>query len=473
MNTQTIDSETKQPSKQSNEPGLPETSPELPSKKELYATTIRMAWPTMLESFLISLTGFVDTIMVSALGASAIAAIGLTDQPKFIGLCAFFALATAVSSICARRKGEGDRDSANLLLRKVLFFGIILCVVISIILYTGADFIIALAGSQEDTHDLAVGYFRIIVAGMIFTAVTQIINAAQRGVGNTRISMLTNTTANIVNVIFNYLLIEGRFGFPELGVNGAAIATVLGTGAGCFISVASALNPNGFISLRYRITRKDDPRNTRATLDIGGSAFVEQVFLRIGFFLFALTVANLGTLALSAHTIAMKLLNLSFSLADGLSIASIALVGRSLGQKRPDLARIYGTISRRIGIACSVTISMVYLLWGEALFGLFTDEAEILAYTDMLLILLCFISFAQIAQVVTSGCLRGAGDTKFTAFMSLISVAIVRPLSSWALCYPLGLGLMGVWLGLLADQTVRLSFSWIRFRKGKWLEIQV
>ncbi len=446
---------------------------EMPSKKELYATTLHMAWPTMLESFLISLTGFVDTIMVSALGASAIAAIGLTDQPKFIGLCAFFAIATSISAICARRKGENDRESANLLLRKLLIWGTLLCVVVTVTLYFGADAILHFAGSQEDTHDLAVSYLRIITLGMVFTTTTQMINAAQRGVGNTRISMLTNTTANIVNVIFNFLLIEGRFGFPALGVEGAAIATVLGTAAGCAISIGSALNPNGFIYLHYRTEGKLRGKDIHAALNIGSSAFVEQVFMRIGFLLFAITVAKLGTLALSAHTIAMKLLNLSFSLADGLSIAAIALVGRSLGQKKPALASAYGSIARRVGICCSLGVSFVYVAFGQTLFGLFTDEPEILAYAPMLLVLLCLITYAQIAQVVTMGCLRGAGDTKFTAFTSLISVAIVRPLASWVLCYPCGLGLMGIWLGLLGDQTIRLLFGVVRFRQGKWLKLDV
>ncbi len=448
-------------------------APALPPKKELYQTAIQMAWPTMLESFLISMTGFVDTIMVSALGAASIAAIGLTDQPKLIGLCAFSAIATAVSSICARRKGEGDRDSANTLLRKVVVFAIILCAVISSAMFLGADFIINLAGSQSDTHDLAVGYFRIISAGFIFTAVTLVLNAAQRGVGNTRISMLTNTTANVVNVIFNFLLISGRFGFPALGVKGAAIATVLGTAAGCTISIISALNPHGFINLRYKPKKKGERRDIKAVLNIGSSAFTEQIFTRIGFFLFALTVAKLGTIALSAHVIALKLLNLSFSLGDGLSIASIALVGRSLGQKRPELAKTYGNICRKIGLACSMTITLVYILWGRQLFGLFTSEADILVYTDMLLVMLCLITYAQIAQVVTSACLRGAGDTKFTAFMSFISVTIVRPVASWTLCYPCGLGLMGIWLGLFSDQAVRLMFSSYRFYKGKWLSIKL
>ncbi len=447
--------------------------PALPNKKELYRTTIQMAWPTMVESFLVSLTGFVDTIMVSVLGASAIAAIGLTDQPKFIGLATFIAISTAISAITARRKGENDRDSANNLLRKMLVIGTILCIIVCVIMFFGADAILRFAGSQEDTHDLAVSYFRIISVGLIFTTTTLIINAAQRGVGNTRISMLTNTTANLVNVVLNYLLISGNFGFPALGVIGAAIATVLGAAAGCAISIRSAFNPAGFIYFRYKTKVKDQQKDVHAMLDIGGSAFVEQIFLRIGFLAFAITVANLGTYALSAHTIAMKFMSLSFALADGLSIASVALVGRSLGQKNPNLARAYGTSCQRLGFLSSCVFSMVMLLAGRSSFTLFSTDPEVLVYANMLIAMLCVVTYVQIGQIIIIGCLRGSGDTKFTAFTSLISVTLVRPFFSWVLCYPCGLGLTGIWLGLFADQCVRFVLGFNRFRRGKWLEIKV
>lgn len=450
-----------------------EPAGEIPGTKTILKQTVKIAWPSVLESFLVSLTGFVDTIMVSTLGASAIAAVGLTTQPKFMGLCVFFALSTALSSIVARRRGEDDRESANKVLRMALFVGVIITVLTSALFIFGADFIINLAGSAPDTHKDATEYFIIIMFGLIFTTVTLIINAAQRGAGNTKIAMRTNVTSNAVNVVFNYLLIGGNFGFPALGVKGAAIATVIGTMVGCAMSIISIVKPSSFIYFKAVKGFFAGRRDIRSTLDVGTSAFVEQVFLRIGFFLFLVTVAKLGTTELAAHQIGMNFMSISFSFADGLAVASVALIGRSLGEGRQDMARLYSSACQRLGIVCAVFVSILFLFTGRWMFSLFSSETAILDYGDMIMKILCVVIYLQIEQVVVLGCLRGAGDTKYTALVSLISVAIIRPGASWLLCYPLGLGLMGVWLGLCADQIVRFILGFIRFKKGKWLKIKL
>lgn len=446
---------------------------EIPPSRKILRTTIDMAWPSVLESFLVSLTGFVDTIMVSALGTTAIAAVGLTTQPKFMGLCIFFALSTALSSIVARRRGEEDRDSANKVLRMALFLGLIVTLLTSVGFILGADFIINLAGSAPETHQDAVDYFVIIMAGIVFTTITMIINAAQRGAGNTKISMRTNVTSNLVNVVFNYLLIGGNFGFPALGVKGAAVATVIGTMVGCVMSIISISKKSSFIYFREVKGFFASRRDIRSTLDVGASAFVEQVFLRIGFFLFLLTVAKLGTTELAAHQIGMNFMSISFSFADGLAVASVALVGRSLGEKRQDMARIYSSACQRLGVLCAIGVSIIFFFFGRSLFSLFSQEQLILDYGDMIMKILCFVIYLQIEQVTVLGCLRGAGDTKYTALVSLISVAIIRPGASWLFCYPMGMGLFGVWLGLCADQLVRFLMGYMRFRKGSWLKIKI
>ncbi len=450
-----------------------EISGEIPSEKELLKNTVKMAWPAILESFLVSLTGFVDTIMVSALGATAIAAVGLSTQPKFICLCVFIALSTALSSVVARRRGENNRESANKILRTALLFGIIMTVIITFMAIFTADFAISFAGSQEDTHQSAKEYYIIIMGGMVFTSMSMIINACQRGAGNTKISMKTNVTANLVNMLFNFLLIQGRFGFPALGIKGAAYATVIGTFVGFVMSVISLTHPTGFIYIKAVNGFIASKKDILATLGVGSSAFVEQLMMRIGFMLFVITVANLGTVALAAHQIGMNFMSISFSFADGLAVACVALVGRSLGEKRKDLARLYSSICQRLGIVCAAIISIVYFVFGRRLFSLFSTDEEILQYGIMIMYILCVVIFLQIEQVTIIGSLRGAGDTKYTAMVSLISVAIIRPLSSWILCYPLGLGLLGAWLGLCCDQIVRFALGWIRFRKGDWLKIKI
>lgn len=446
---------------------------EIPPVRSLLKDTISVAWPSIVESFLIALVGFIDTIMVSALGSYAIAAVGLTQQPKFIGLCFFMAMSTAISAIVARRRGEDNRESAVRILRMCLGITVALTAVISAACIAFADPIIRFAGSAEDTHEAAVEYFRIIMGGIVFTTVSMIINAAQRGAGNTKLAMRTNIVSNLVNVVFNYLLIGGNLGFPALGTRGAAIATVIGSIFGCGMSVFSLFSKQSFVYIRGIKGWLASKFDARSLLNVGSSAFIEQIFLRIGFLLFAITVANLGTTPYAAHQIGMNMMSLTFSLGDGLSVASVALIGRSLGQKRRDLAKLYASMCQRLGLLCAFIMSMVFLFFGRQLFSLFSKEPEILDLGEMIMRVLCVVIYLQITQVVFFGCLRGAGDTKYTAFASLISVAIIRPGLSWLLCYPCGLGLLGVWMGLFGDQLMRFILGFIRIRQGNWLKIKI
>lgn len=450
-----------------------ETVGEMPAEKELYRTAIRMAWPSTLESFMVALVGLVDTVMVSSLGAYAIAAVGLTTQPKFIGLAIFLSLNVAVSAIVARRKGENDQHSANMVLVQALIITGILTVLISLACVIFADPIIRFAGSAADTHADAVAYFRVIMGCMVFNVVSLVINAAQRGVGNTKIAMRTNLVSNLVNIVFNYLLIGGNFGFPALGVTGAAIATVLGTICACVMSILSVLHRGEFLSLRNVRQVRFDKRSLRSIADIGSSTLAEQIFLRIGFLIYSIIVARLGTEAFAAHQVGMNVMSISFSFGDGLSIASVALVGQSLGARRKDLAHVYGSICQRLGLLFALVLSMIYTFGGRWIFSLFSDEALILDYGAIIMRVIAVIIFLQISQVIFSGCLRGGGDTRFVALVSLVSVAFVRPFAGWLFCYPLGLGLIGAWIGLGLDQAVRFIMTYFRFKSGKWTEKKV
>ena len=446
---------------------------EVPPEKTIIRDVLHVAWPSVLESFFVGLAGMVDTIMVGALGSYAIAAVGLTTQPKFLGLALFLSMNVAVSAIVARRKGENDRESANRVVRMVLLITVLLTAVISAAFVAFASPIVAMVGSQPDTHEYAVDYLRIIMGGQIFSTVSLVLNAAQRGAGNTRIAMVTNLISNIVNVLFNYLLIGGNFGFPALGVRGAALATVIGTICACVLSICSVLHRNGFVSLGAVKGWLADKLSVRSLLRVGSSAFVDQVCLRIGFLLFSMTVAHLGTTELAAHQIGMNMMHMSFTFGDGLSVASVTLIGQSLGRKRPDMAKIYGSVAQKIGLICAFVVAVFYFFFGKSLFLLFSNEQVILDYGATIMRVLSVMLFFQILQVVQFGCLRGAGDTRFTAMVSLISVTCIRPGISWLLCYPLGLGLIGAWLGTFCDQCVRFLMSFVRFRKGQWTKLKL
>lgn len=446
---------------------------EQPSDRALLGTTLRVAWPSVMESFLIAAVGFVDTMMVSTLGDTAIAAVGLTNQPKMLSLAAFLALSPAVAAVVARRRGEGDRASAVRVLKMALVVTGALCAVISTLFFIFAEDILLFAGAQSDTIALSVQYFKIITAGMVFNVLISTINSAQRGVGNTKVSLRTSITSNLVNVVFNYLLINGKLGFPKLGVAGAAYATVLGTVVALVMAIASIMCPGGYLYIKLPIEGAFEKRSAKSLASVFSSTFVEQLFLRVGFFLYAKIIAVLGTTAFTTHQIAMNILTISFAFGDGLSAASVALVGRALGEERPDLARIYGSFCQRCGLVCSLVLSGIYIFLGKYIFTLFTDTPQIIHDGTIIMQLMCVIVLIQISQVIYSGCLRGSGDARYTALVSFINITIMRPLIAYIACHLLGLGVIGAWVGLALDQSIRLLMTSTRFNSGKWAKIRL
>jgi len=266
-------------------------------RRGMFREAIDMAWPAVLESFFTSLAGMIDTMMVSSMGSYAVAAVGLTSQPKFIGLTPFFAVNVAVSALVARRKGENNKKSANETLMTALCLSLIICAAVSVIFVVWAEPILRIAGSNEDTHEPASAYFRIIMGGTFFSMIQMLFNSAQRGSGNTRISMTTNVASSITNICFNYCLIGGHFGFPALGCTGAAIATVLGTVVGAAMSFGSLFMKKSYVSLPYIRKEKIRPKHYDFKIigKLSSNMLAENLLMRIGFLVTAFVAGRIGT----------------------------------------------------------------------------------------------------------------------------------------------------------------------------------
>lgn len=446
---------------------------DLPTSKEAYHNFFKIAWPSALETLLVGLVGSVDTLMVSGLGTGAITAVGITNQPKFILLAMIFSLNIGITAVIARRKGQSDQAGANHTLRTGLQICAALSLIMAILGYLFATPILLFAGAEKSYLPDAVIYFRVIMFGLPFQAINLTINAAQRGCGKTKISMYTNIISNVINIIFDYLLINGIGLFPKLGVKGAAIATALGAFIAFCVALITLFRRNNYLSFHYKTLWAINKKILNPIFRVSGSAFVEQVFMRIGFLAYAAIVARLGTDAYATHLISMNILNLSFAFGDGLSIAASALVGQNLGAKRPDLSIIYGKTGQRLAFMISTVIFFIFIFGRTFLVSLFSHEAAIITLGANVMIIAALGTHAQTSQVVLSGCLRGAGDTIFVAITSLISIAIIRPLLTWILCFPLGFGLYGAWIALCVDQCFRLTFSMKRFSGGKWAKISL
>ena len=446
---------------------------ELPSEKEVYSTAFKISWPCTLETVLVGLVSSVDIIMVGGLGATAIAAVGLTNQPKFLLLALIRSLNVGVTAITARRKGEQDYNGANSCLRQSIVLSFLISTTMAILGFVFARQILIFAGAGQDVIEDSIAYYQILMVSIIFTSLSLTMNAAQRGIGKTKISMKTNVMANIFNLTFDYLLINGIWIFPKMEVRGAAIATVIGSIVAFLMSVKSLTKKGEFLELKLKANWRFDKKVTSTLFSISGSAAIEQMFMRIGFFSYAKIVASLGTVAFAVHQICMNLLELSFCFGEGLGVAASSLVGQNLGAKRPDKAIIYGKAGQRMAVVVSSTLFLIFFFGRRILVSIFSSEPDILALGSVIMVIVAFTTLVQTTQTVYLGCLRGAGDTKFVAKISFVSIGIIRPILAWILVNPLSLGLVGAWISLSMDQLIRCILGRKRFNSGKWTQIKV
>ena len=460
---------------------------ELPSGREMYKTYISLAMPSVLEMVLISLINMMDTVMVSTIGTDAVAAVGLVGQPRMLMLCFFFALNTGITAVIARRKGEGRREDANRVLRNSLVIVLLLSLTLMAIMLPLAEPLMRFAGAEEGrTLEDAVTYFLILGYALPFNTLSMGICAAQRGIGNTKLTMYVNISSNLVNILFNYLLINGIGPFPRLGVKGAAIATAIGVIFGfvlCIISLIRGNKSDSFLKLTRKDSWKMEKQAVGDVTHVALSAMVEQVALRFGFFAYAKIVAALGTDAFAAHQIDMQFLNLSFSCADGLGIAGTSLVGQMLGKKRKDMAHVYGLLAQRFALMMSLGLAAVCIFLRGPLVSIFISEnaspgVRELAETVMIIVGL-FQPF-QMLSVVASGALRGAGDVKYAAKVMTLTVAVIRPVIALACVYLIGtvlgqneLALVGAWLASITDIILRMILFTRRYNSAKWHDIRV
>lgn len=451
-----------------------------PPVRELYKNCIMIAWPAVVEGILLSVINSVDTMMVGSLGAAAIAAVGLTSQPRMILLMLIQSLCAGTTAVVARRKGAGDQEHANACLHQSMTIATILALIMALIGYTAAYPLMRFSGANSDTIEMSVTYFRIICLALPFNSWSMCICAGMRAIGKTRITMTTNITANLVNVVGNYLLINGNFGFPALGIAGAAIATAFGTFVSSMMALQFALRKDGYLRLRFTKLLKFDKDTFRSLISVGSSSVAESVFLRIGFLINNKLIAGIGTAAFAAYQIVSQIAGLSFTIGDGLATAGASLVGQSLGARRYNTAMGYVKVTRRLSIFTSIFLMILFFCLRNHLPLLFTNEPEVISGVSLAFIVVVFGVMPQNGRVVYAGCLRGAGDVKFVAVCALISVSILRPVLTYLFCYPINsalpmlqMAVCGPWLAFDIDAYIREFLLMRRVNSGNWTRIRL
>ncbi|HHW71165.1 MAG TPA: MATE family efflux transporter [Clostridiales bacterium] len=440
----------------------------------LYHDIVQIAWPSLVELILTQLASMVDMIMVGRLGPWAISAVGLTTQPKFLMMTMFIAMNVGATALVARYRGEGNRKKANTVLNQAMLLTFILSLAASIVGFIFAEPMVRFMGAADaKTLEGGTIYLKIQMVGFLFMALTSTITATLRGIGNSRTAMIYNLIANVINVIFNYLLIFGHWGFPKLGVAGASLATIIGQFVAFILAMMAVLRGDQYLHLQIKECLKPNWKYLKSIFNIGIPAMIEQLVMRTGIIIYSKTVASLGTVAFATHQICMNIQAMSFMNGQAFGVSATSLMGQSLGKKRPDMAQAYSSRTRYLGMIISLILGVVFFFFGRPIVSLYTDDPSVINQGAKILKLVALIQPFQSTQFILSGALRGAGDTKATAIITFITILLLRPGLALLCINVLHLGLEGAWLALAADQIVRSTLIVIRYRSGKWKNIKV
>lgn len=425
----------------------------------------QLAWPAIITNLLASLVGFVDTKIVGSLGAPAVAAVTTGNRIYFILQALLMAVTAGTTALVARAWGAGDRDEAEHVTRASLALcaGIALAVSLPALLF--AHPLASVFRLEAHTIDLAADFIRWLAPFQIAFAVHFALGAALRAAGDTRTPLAIGALTNVVNVALVYGLVFGRFGMPQLGVAGAAIASGIAFAVGALAFLL--LWWRGKLVLRAGSSGSWERGRVRRILDIGYPAGLEQLVWQGGFLVFLWIVSLYGTAPYAAYGIGVTILAFSFLVGFGFSIAASTLVGQKLGANDPAGATRSGWRALRLALIAQTAFGLVIVVFATPLARFMIDDPEVVRLTVVFIYILGSVQPLMAIEYAMGGALRGAGDTRFpliAVFSGLIGARVTLAiLFAWW-----GLPVEWIFAALIADYIVKAILLTVRFRSGRW-----
>ncbi|MBP1962339.1 MATE family efflux transporter [Paenibacillus aceris] len=433
----------------------------------------RLAGPSLAEMLLLNLTQMMMMILVGHLGAIAVAAVGLTSQPYMLMSVLFAALNTGTTVIVARSTGAGSVGDANRAAGQSLLLGSLLSILVVVLGTTYSEYLLRMMGASEEVALYGLHYARLMFLSIGFSSISSALSAILRGAGDTRTPMKINVLSGCLSISLGFVLIYGHLGLPKMGVTGAAISTLV-VQAGAMITFLSVMFSGKFaVRIGWAEISRLDKSMIYRMLKIGIPSSLEQLIMRLGIMTFVKICAGLGTVAIAASQIVTSIIGISFMPGAAFAIAASTLVGQTLGVSKPDLAERYVWQIRKYGMIVAGVMGAGFILFAPYIFRLYTSDATIIREGAWALRIVGFIQVSQISQFILGGALRGAGDTRFPLYSTLIGVWGVRVLLSYLFVYVFSWGMFGLWSAVACDQFLRSNLIYFRFKRMVWKHVKV
>lgn len=463
-----------------------------PRRYEGLAEITKMAIPIVFGQFSYVIMQFVDQVMVARLGTEELAATAPAGLWIFIFSTFFLGISGCVSTFASQCLGRGEKELGASYAWQGVYIGL-LGGVFGLALWPFANNIFSIMGHSPEITRLEVQYFQIRMTGFVFLCLQASLTSFFQAVNRPSVPMLVAWVANIVNLVLNYLLIFGKFGFPRMEVAGAAWATVIATGLQMGVLLLMFLSPSLDREFKTRSQYALDGQKVRELVRIGwpaGLSFFLDVF-NWGVFT-SFLVGRCGETQMAAHNVAINFLHLIFMPAVGLNHALAPIVGQWIGRGDIPMAKARTHTAIRIAICYMVMAGLCFAIFARPLTRtFFSTDPQVVELAAVILFLAAFYQGFDAVSIVVLGALRGAGDTRWVMWaMSIGAYLFFLPLSSFLCLHTLplswipgvpagwslpGLGweAKGAWLGATVYTIALSGVVFWRFQSEGWRHIQI
>jgi putative MATE family efflux protein len=457
-----------------SDPLVPVDPPAVSSAPDTESDTmpsiLQLALPAVLGNLLMSVVGIVDIKIVGTLGASAVAAVTTGHRIFFVFQGVLMALGAGTTAMVARSWGAGDRVEAAQVARASVQISLGLSVLMTIPCVLFAEQMVGIFDLDAKTLAEAADFIRYISLFNVGIAISLMLGSALRAAGDTKTPLWIGAITNVVNVFLCYGLVFGRFGMPELGVRGAAIASGLAFMVGAVIFVVMWLR--GWLVVPIGHAGALAKERVMRIVKIGAPAGFEQLIFQVGFLAFLYIVSLYGTAPYAAYGIGVQLLSLSFVIGFGFSIAASTHVGQRLGAGDPEGAADSGWRAMWLAIAAMTPIGAVIIATADVTAAMMIEDPEVVRLTVVFIYILGAVQPLMAIEFTLGGSLRGAGDTRFPMWTTMTGLVLVRGSVAVLGAY-LGMPVEWIFAALIVDYIVKASMLVWRFRSGHWKTIKI
>ena len=406
--------------------------------------------------------------MVGRLSAFAVAAVGLGLQSLLFVFALLTLLNVGTSALLSRFAGAVQLKRASTALSTLLQFAFFLSMPLMVLWYFFASNVYVWFGTVSEVIILGEEYVQTLTWMLPFVFTKLVFVTALNAAGDTKTPMKIKIVSIVLNVFLNYLLIFGNHGFPQLGVMGAAVGTV----------IVNILELLAYLWLYLKEKTPYIPAwhysfpLLKRALKVGIPASFERVLTYGSFMLFTMIIAHYGTEVLAGYQIGLRVEGLAFMPGIGFTIAAMALMGQGLGAKKPEQSKedVLLVLKYTVGLMFFLSFFMIFM--PEKIVWLFTDDTQTIEEASLYLRIVGLSQIPLAYNFVLSGALRGAGDTKRTLKINLVSLWFVRIIPAFALSWYFE-SILLVYVAMISDTFVKAVWLWVTFEKGEWQKIKV